>query len=142
MADRNLLDEVFLNIAAEVARLSYCERLKVGSIIVKDGNILSMGCNGTIRGFPNVCEFEAPDGSLVSHDSVLHAEQNAILKMARSTHSCEGATMYQTVSPCMHCAKMIAQVGIRKVIYRDHYRITDGIDLLREAGVEVLHIPQ
>jgi dCMP deaminase len=141
MADKTLLDEVFLNIATEVSQLSYCVRKKVGSIIVKDGNILSLGFNGTISGLPNVCEREQPDGSLVTLDSVIHAEQNAILKMAKSTQSCEGATMYLTIPPCVQCAKLIAGSGIRSIVFRDHYYGTQGIDLLLDAGVEVHHRP-
>lgn len=116
---------------------SYCERRKVGALIVKDKMIISDGYNGTPSGFPNVCESE--EGVTLPY--VLHAEANAITKVARSNNSSEGSTLYVSTSPCMECSKLIIQAGIRRVVFSDLYRISDGLDLLRQAGVEVVHIP-
>lgn len=116
---------------------SYCERRKVGALLVKDKMIISDGYNGTPSGFPNVCESE--EGVTLPY--VLHAEANAITKVARSNNSSEGSTLYVTASPCMECSKLIIQAGIKRVVFSDLYRITDGIDLLKAAGVEVEHIP-
>lgn len=120
------------------AENSYCERRKVGAIIVRDSMIISDGFNGTPSGFENVCEDE--QGQTKTY--VLHAEANAITKVARSNNSSLGATLYVTASPCMECAKLIIQAGIRRVVYNEPYRLTDGIDLLRRAGVEVELIEQ
>ena len=114
------------------AENSYCTRRKVGALVVKDNMIISDGYNGTPTGFENVCE----DDNNVSKPYVLHAEANAITKLARSANSSEGATLYVTASPCIECAKLIIQSGIRRVVYSDEYRLTDGIDLLRRAGIE------
>ena len=114
------------------AENSYCERRKVGALLVKDKMIISDGYNGTPAGFENVCE----DENGITKPYVLHAEANAITKVARSNNSSEGATLYVTASPCIECAKLIIQSGIKRVVYRDLYRITSGIDLLRRAGVE------
>ena len=114
------------------AQNSYCKRRKVGALLVKDRMIISDGYNGTPSGFENICE---EDG--VTKPYVLHAEVNAITKVAKSGNSSEGATLYVTASPCMECSKLIIQSGIKRVVYRDEYRITDGIDLLRRAGIEV-----
>ena len=119
------------------AENSYCKRRKVGALMVKDRTIISDGFNGTPAGFENVCEDES--GSTKSY--VLHAEANAITKVARSNNSSDGATLYITASPCMDCAKLIIQAGIERVVYADLYRITDGIDLLQRAGVECCHMP-
>lgn len=127
-----LLDERYLRMTSIWAENSYCERRKVGALIVKDKMIISDGYNGTPAGFENVCE----DENGVTKPYVLHAEANAITKVARSNNSSEGATMYVTASPCIECAKLIIQSGIRRVVYRDLYRITSGIDLLKRAGVE------
>ena len=125
-------DHSYLQMAEIWAQNSYCKRRKVGALLVKDRMIISDGYNGTPSGFENVCE---EDG--VTKPYVLHAEANAITKVAKSGNSSEGATLYVTTSPCLECSKLIIQSGIRRVVYRDEYRLTDGIDLLRRAGVEV-----
>jgi dCMP deaminase len=126
-------DKAYLRIAKEWGQLSYCERKKVGAIIVKDKMIISDGYNGTPSGFENCCEDEDNN----THWFVLHAEANAILKVARSTQSCEGATLYITLSPCKDCSKLIHQSGIKRVVYFNEYKDTSGIDFLKNAGVEV-----
>ena len=126
-------DKAYLRIAKEWGQLSYCERKKVGAIIVKDKMIISDGYNGTPSGFENCCEDEDNN----THWFVLHAEANAILKVARSTQSCEGATLYITLSPCKDCSKLIHQSGIKRVVYYNEYKDTSGIDFLKNAGVEV-----
>ena len=126
-------DHSYLEMAEVWAQNSYCKRRKVGALLVKDRTIISDGYNGTPSGFENICE----DENGVTKPYVLHAEANAISKVAKSVNSAEGATLYVTASPCMECAKLIIQSGIRRVVYRDEYRLTDGIDLLRRAGVEV-----
>ena len=125
-------DHSYLEMAEIWARNSYCKRRKVGALLVKDRMIISDGYNGTPSGFENVCE---EDG--VTKPYVLHAEANAITKVAKSGNSSEGATLYVTASPCLECSKLIIQSGIKRVVYRDEYRLTDGIDLLRRAGIEV-----
>ena len=125
-------DHSYLEMAEIWAQNSYCKRRKVGALLVKDRMIISDGYNGTPSGFENICE---EDG--VTKPYVLHAEANAITKVAKSGNSSEGATLYVTASPCMECAKLIIQSGIKRVVYRDEYRITDGIDLLRRAGIQV-----
>lgn len=132
------LDIRYLRMAKIWSENSYCKRRKVGALLVKDKMIISDGFNGTPSGFPNVCE----DESNVTFPYVLHAEANAITKVARSNNSSDGSTLYVTASPCIECAKLIIQAGIRRVVFSELYRITDGIDLLREAGVEVNHIPE
>lgn len=119
--------------AAIWARNSYCRRRQVGALLVKDRMIISDGYNGTPSGFDNVCE----DENGVTMPYVLHAEANAITKVAKSGNSSEGSTLYVTASPCIECAKLIIQAGVKRVVYRDEYRLTDGIDLLRKAGIEV-----
>ena len=126
-------DHSYLEMAEIWAQNSYCKRRKVGALLVKDRMIISDGYNGTPSGFENVCE----DENGVTKPYVLHAEANAISKVAKSANSADGATLYVTASPCVECAKLIIQSGIRRVVYRDEYRLTDGIDLLRRAGVEV-----
>ena len=126
-------DDKYMDMAAIWASNSYCKRRQVGALLVKDRMIISDGYNGTPSGFENVCE----DENGVTKPYVLHAEANAISKIAKSGNSSEGATLYVTASPCVECAKLIIQSGIRRVVYRDEYRLTDGIDLLRRAGVEV-----
>ncbi len=126
-------DSSYLDMATIWARNSYCKRRQVGALIVKDRMIISDGYNGTPSGFENICE----DENGVTKPYVLHAEANAISKVAKSGNSSEGATLYVTASPCMECSKLIIQAGIRRVVYRDEYRLTDGVDLLRKAGVEV-----
>ncbi|MDE6611013.1 MAG: dCMP deaminase family protein [Muribaculaceae bacterium] len=138
MYKQTLLDKRYLRMAAIWAENSYCERRKVGAIIVKDKMIISDGFNGTPAGFENVCE--SPEG--VTKPYVLHAEANAITKVARSNNSSEGSTLYVTASPCLECSKLIIQAGIRRVVFNDLYRLSDGIDLLRRAGVECVHLSE
>ncbi len=128
------IDLRYLRMARIWAENSYCQRRKVGALIVKDNMIISDGYNGTPSGFENICENE--DG--ITKPYVLHAEANAITKIARSGNNSDGATLYVTASPCIECAKLIIQAGIRRVVYGENYRLTDGIDLLRRAGVEVI----
>jgi dCMP deaminase len=131
------IDKRYLRMAEIWAENSYCQRRKVGAIIVKNSMIISDGFNGTPSGFENVCE----DDSGTTKPYVLHAEANAITKVARSNNSSDGATLYITASPCMECSKLIIQAGIKRVVYHELYRITDGIDLLERAGIECVHIP-
>lgn len=126
-------DKQYLRIAQIWSENSYAKRLKVGAIIVKDQMIISDGFNGTPREFANVCE----DDEGNTHPYVLHAEANAITKVAQSTNSSKDATLYTLVSPCMECSKLIIQAGIKRVVYAEEYRITEGIDLLRQAGIVV-----
>lgn len=128
----NKFDERYLEMAQVWAKNSYCKRRRVGALLVKDRMIISDGYNGTPSGFENQCE----DENDVTKPYVLHAEANAITKVAKSGNSSDGATLYVTASPCMECSKLIIQAGIRRVVYKDVYRITDGIDLLKSAGVE------
>jgi len=130
------LDRRYLRMARIWAENSYCQRRQVGAIIVSGSMIISDGFNGTPSGFENVCE----DASGVTKPYVLHAEANAISKVARSNNSSEGATLYVTASPCMECSKLIIQSGIRRVVYNEAYRLTDGIELLRRAGIVCDHI--
>ena len=132
-----LLDLRYLRMARIWAENSYCHRRKVGALVVKEKMIISDGYNGTPSGFENVCE----DAHGVTHPYVLHAEANAITKLARSGNNSDQATLYVTASPCIECAKLIIQAGMRRVVYAEQYRLTDGIDLLRRAGVEVEHLP-
>ena len=115
---------------------SYCQRRKVGALIVKDKMIISDGYNGTPSGFENICE----DENGVTKPYVLHAEANAITKIARSNNNADGATLYVTDSPCIECSKLIIQAGIKRVVYSREYRLTDGVDLLKRAGIEVERI--
>ena len=133
---QRLLDERYLRMAQIWSENSYCVRRKVGALIVKGNMIISDGYNGTPSGFPNVCEEND-----VTLPYVLHAEANAITKVARSNNSSEGSTLYVTASPCMECSKLIIQSGIKRVVFSDLYRIQDGIELLRKAGVRVVHMP-
>jgi dCMP deaminase len=130
-------DLAYLRIASEWGKLSYCKRKQVGAIIVRDKMIISDGYNGTPSGFENCCE----DEENLTKWYVLHAEANAILKVARSTQSCEGATLYITLSPCKECSKLIHQSGIKRVVYLNEYKDTSGVDFLRKAGVEAEHLP-
>ena len=129
-------DRRYLEMASVWARNSYCKRRQVGALLVKDRMIISDGYNGTPSGFENQCE----DENGVTKPYVLHAEANAITKIAKSGNSSAGATLYVTASPCMECSKLIIQSGIQRVVYLDEYRLTDGIDLLRRAGIAVEHI--
>ena len=126
-------DDKYIQMASIWAQNSYCKRRQVGALLVKDRMIISDGYNGTPSGFENVCE----DENGVTKPYVLHAEANAISKVAQSGNSSLGATLYVTASPCVECAKLIIQAGIKRVVYSDEYRLTDGIDLLKRAGVEV-----
>ena len=134
----NKFDKSYMDMASVWARNSYCKRLQVGALIVRDRMIISDGYNGTPAGFENICE----DENGVTKPYVLHAEANAITKVAKSGNSSEGATLYVTASPCLECSKLIIQSGIRRVVFRDSYRLTDGIDLLRRAGIEVEQLEQ
>ena len=126
-------DYLYMRMARTWAENSYCVRRKVGALLVKNQMIISDGYNGTPSGFENICE----DENGVTKPYVLHAEANAITKVAKSGNSSEGATLYVTASPCLECSKLIIQSGIKRVVYKDEYRLTDGIDLLRRAGIEV-----
>jgi dCMP deaminase len=130
-------DKAYLRMAREWGELSHCERKKVGAIIVKDRMIISDGYNGSPSGFDNCCEDE--EGYTKWY--VLHAEANAILKVAASTQSCEGATLYITLSPCRECSKLIHQSGIKRVVYMDKYKDDSGLKFLENAGVEVVNLP-
>lgn len=130
------LDKRYMRMARIWAENSYCERRKVGALLVKNQMIISDGYNGTPSGFENNCE----DENNVSKAYVLHAEANAITKVARSHNSSDGATLYVTASPCIECAKLIIQSGIKRVIYGEKYRIMDGVELLERAGIEVVFL--
>ena len=130
---QSLLDYRYLRMARIWAENSYCRRRQVGALVVKDKMIISDGYNGTPSGFENICEDES--GTTVPY--VLHAEANAITKLARSSNNSDGATLYVTASPCIECSKLIIQAGIRRVVYAEKYRLTDGVDLLEKAGVKV-----
>ncbi len=130
-------DERYMRMARIWAENSYCERRKVGALLVKEKMIISDGFNGTPSGFPNQCE----DENNTSYPYVLHAEANAITKVARSNNSSDGATLYVTASPCIECAKLIIQAGIKRVVYGEQYRLTDGLDLLKRVGIEVEYLP-
>lgn len=130
------LDLRYLRMARIWAENSYCQRRKVGALVVKDKMIISDGYNGTPSGFENVCE----DENNVTKPYVLHAEANAITKLARSSNNSDGSTLYVTAAPCLECSKLIIQAGIRRVVYAESYRLEDGINLLRRAGIEVVHL--
>lgn len=131
-------DGAYMRMAREWSRLSHCTRKKVGALIVKDGMIISDGYNGTPSGFPNDCE----DENGLTHWYVLHAEANAIMKVARSTNNAKGATLYLTHSPCKECSKLILQAGIRRLVYLDAYKDPSGLELLKEGGVLVARLPE
>ena len=133
---QEVLDKRYLRMASIWAENSYCQRRRVGALIVKNQAIISDGYNGTPAGFENVCE----DADGHTKPYVLHAEANAITKLARSNNSGQDATLYITASPCIECAKLIIQTGIRRVVFNELYRLSDGIDLLHRAGVECVHI--
>ncbi len=130
------LDLRYLRMAQIWAENSYCKRRQVGAIVVKDNMIISDGYNGTPSGFENCCE----DENNVTMPYVLHAEANAITKLARSSNNSEGATLYVTASPCIECAKLIIQAGIKRVVYGELYRLEEGINLLKKAGIEVEYL--
>ena len=129
-------DQRYLEMARIWAKNSYCTRRQVGALVVKNNMIISDGYNGTPSGFENICE----DDNGVTKPYVLHAEANAITKLARSSNNSDGATIYITASPCIECAKLIIQAGIRRVVYGEKYRLTDGIELLERAGIEVIYL--
>lgn len=129
-------DKAYLRMAQEWAKLSHCTRKQVGAIIVKDRMIISDGFNGTPTGFENCCE----DDAGITKWYVLHAEANAILKVARSTHGCDGATLYLTLSPCKECSKLVHQAGIKRLVYMNGYKDDDGLSFLEKAGVEIVQI--
>lgn len=136
MVNQHKKNQVYLSLAKEWSSLSRAKRRKVGCLVVRDNQIISDGYNGTPSGFPNACE--GKDG--LTLPSVLHAESNAISKLARSTQSSEGSVLYTTLAPCFDCAKLIIQAGIKKVFYLDSYENTDGVDLLFLANIKVLRI--
>ena len=133
---QQLLDQRYLAMARVWAQNSYCNRRQVGALMVKNKMIISDGYNGTPSGFENECE----DSDGMTKPYVLHAEANAITKIARSNNSSSGATMYVTASPCIECAKLIIQAGIKRVVYSEKYRLEDGIELLKRAGIEVIYM--
>jgi dCMP deaminase len=133
---QNRYDKAYLRLALSWAQLSHCSRKKVGAIIVKDSIIISDGYNGTPAGFDNCCENE--EGN--THWYVLHAEANAILKVARSSNNCTDATLYLTHSPCKDCSKLVLQSGITRLVYQEAYKDTSGIDFLKNAGLEVVQL--
>ena len=130
------LDKRYIRMASIWAENSYCERRQVGALIVKDKMIISDGYNGTPSGFENICE----DDNNLTKPYVLHAEANAITKLARSNNNSDGATLYVTAAPCLECSKLIIQAGIKRVVYGEEYRLHDGIDLLRRAKIEVIYL--
>ena len=133
---QELLDKRYMRMAYIWSENSYCKRRKVGALIVKDKMIISDGYNGTPSGFENICE----DDNDKTKPYVLHAEANAITKVACSNNSSKDATLYVTSSPCIECAKLIIQAGINRVVYADAYRLSDGVDLLRRAGIELVNV--
>ena len=132
----NKFDHSYIQMAGVWAQNSYCKRRQVGALLVKDRMIISDGYNGTPSGFENICE----DENNVSKPYVLHAEANALTKVARSNNSSENATLYVTASPCLECSKLIIQSGIKRVVYGEEYRIMDGVELLKRAGIEVVFL--
>ena len=139
LAEKQLaIDKRYLKMARIWATNSYCHRRQVGALIVKDKMIISDGYNGTPSGFENECEDEHD----VTKPYVLHAEANAITKVAKSNNSSDGSTLYITTSPCMECSKLIIQAGIKRVVYEEKYRITDGLELLERAQIDLVHIPE
>lgn len=137
MTKAELLDRRYLRMARIWAENSYCTRRQVGALIVKDKMIISDGYNGTPSGFENICE----DTNGLTKPYVLHAEANAITKIARSSNNSDGATLYVTDAPCIECSKLIIQAGIKRVIFARQYRLTDGLELLKRAGIELINIP-
>jgi dCMP deaminase len=136
MDKQTKFDQRYLEMARIWAKNSYCTRRQVGALVVKNNMIISDGYNGTPSGFENVCE----DDNGVTKPYVLHAEANAITKLARSNNNSDGATIYITASPCIECAKLIIQAGIKRVVYGEKYRLMDGIELLERAGIEVVYL--
>jgi dCMP deaminase len=134
---KNKWIDAYMDTAERFAQLSSAVKLKVGACVVKDHRIISIGYNGMPAGWSNSCEFAEEDGSLKTKDEVVHAEANAIIKLARDGESGTGATIFCTHAPCIHCAKMIAGAGISQLYYRDTYRLNDGINFLKKSGIEV-----
>ena len=139
MADKNKLNKKYMETAFTFADMSHAQRKKVGAVIVKDGNILSIGWNGTPRHFSNECEYEL-DGKMVTRQEVLHAESNALMKLLKSTQTSEDAEIYITLSPCLECAKLIVQSGIKRVFYAEEYRDSKPLDFLLLAGIDVVKL--
>ena len=136
MTKQDKLDHRYIEMSQIWAQNSYCKRRKVGALIVKNKMIISDGYNGTPAGFENICENENEE----TKPYVLHAEANAITKVAKSNNNCENATLYVTTSPCMECSKLIIQAGIKRVVFEELYRIVDGLELLERAGIEIVHL--
>ena len=141
MAGKDRLDQAYMRMAEELAKLSYAERKKVGCLVVKDTQIISEGYNGTPKGFDNSCEYVNYVDELYTKEEVLHAESNAITKLARSTNSSDGATLYCTMAPCFECSKLIIQAGIDRVVFKEKYP-KHGITLLNKAGITVSQIKE
>ena len=139
MASQKSLDQTYMRMAEELSKLSYAERKKVGCLIVKDTQIISEGYNGTPTGFDNACEYYSHVDEMYTKPEVLHAESNAITKLARSTNSSSDSTLYVTLAPCFDCSKLIIQAGVKRLVYKDTYR-KDGLALLDKAGVTVSQI--
>lgn len=141
MNKQEKLDTLYMDIADRISNMSYGRRLKVGAIIVKDDNIVSMGWNGMPSGMDNNCEIEHADGSLSTKPETLHAESNALMKLARSGGvGSFNSTLYTTYSPCPECAKLIKQAGVSRVVYQNNYRLLDGLNMLKSLGVTVDHL--
>lgn len=139
MPSQSDLDKTYLEMARVWSSLSHAVRRKVGCVVVKGGQIISDGYNGTPHGFDNSCEAQS-EGELYTKPEVIHAESNALMKLARSTQSSNGSTVYITVSPCFECSKLMIQGGVERVVYGDLYRNTDGLDILRQSGVEIVQL--
>jgi dCMP deaminase len=141
MAKQEKLDNLFLDIADRISEMSYARRLKVGSVLVKDGNIISMGWNGTPAGMDNNCEYENSDGELVTKPEVLHSESNTLMKLSASGgFGAKDATLYTKYSPCPECAKLIKQALIKRVVYREVYRLPEGVEMLQKMGIECIRL--
>ena len=141
LAEKDRLDQTYMDMASVLATLSHAQRKKVGCLVVKDTQIIAEGYNGTPSGFDNACEYTTYVDEMYTKPEVLHAESNAITKLARSTNSSSGSTLYVTLAPCFECSKLIIQSGITRVVFRDKYK-KNGLSLLNKAGVEVhqLHL--
>ena len=137
MANQERLDETYMAMAEKLSELSHAQRAKVGALIVKDTHIIAEGYNGTPAGFDNSCEYYDYVDHMHTKPEVLHAESNAITKIAKSTNSSDGATLYSTCSPCFDCAKLIIQSGIKRVVYEEDYRNSEGLNLLHKANIQV-----
>lgn len=137
MANQRKMDELYMDIAYRISEMSYAERKKVGAIIVKDGNIIAFGWNGTPHGFDNACEITSHDGSLITKDEIIHAEQNALAKAAKGVIPVDGSTIYVTLSPCWYCSGSIIQSGVSRVVYHEEYRKPESINFMLKAGVKI-----